>query len=86
MEKIHIHGNGVDQLTNVLSTDSNTSSVSLADQEALSKESEQSSSGELYTVLQAAIETGLIIVGLMFVALLLPHQAGADGWPRYQDD
>ena len=84
MAKTRIHGDGLDQLTNAPYTDSDTSSVSLTDQEALSKESEQSSSGELYTVLQAAIETGLIIVGLMFIALLLPRQAGADGWPRYQ--
>ncbi len=84
MAKTHIHGDGLDQLTDAPCTDSDTSSVSLTDQEALSKESEQSSSGELYTVLQAAIETGLIIIGLMFIALLLPRQAGADGWPRYQ--
>jgi hypothetical protein len=33
----------------------------------------------------AAIETGLIIVGLLYIFLLLPRNTGGDGWVRYQD-
>jgi len=48
-------------------------------------ENERLYSGNSYAVLQAGIETGLIIVGLIFVALLLPCQTGFDGGKRYQD-
>ena len=65
--------------------DGNTSTDLLGDQEALSKESEQISSGYQYALLQAAVETGLIIVGLLLVALLLPRQMGWDGALRYDD-
>jgi len=85
MRKTHIDGNGLDQLTNTPSTKSDTRSLSLSDQQASPRESEPSSSGELSTVLQAAIETGLIIVGLLYVALLLPRQISGDGRHRYQD-
>ncbi|HEX3643545.1 MAG TPA: hypothetical protein VHV10_19840, partial [Ktedonobacteraceae bacterium] len=57
----------------------------LSDQEASPRESKPSSSGKLYPILQAAFETGLIIVGLLYVALLLPRQLGVDGEERYKD-
>jgi hypothetical protein len=85
MRKTHIDGNEFDQLTNVQCRDNHTSSVSLSNQQASPRESEQSSSGELSVVLQAAIETGLIIVGLLFVALLLPRPILGDGQTRYRD-
>jgi hypothetical protein len=65
--------------------ENSTSTDFLIDQEASSKGSEQSSSGHDSTLLLAAIETGLIIVGLMFVVLLLPRQIGGDGTFRYND-
>ena len=85
MRKTHIDGNEFDQLTNVQCRDNHTSSVSLSNQQASPRESEQSSSGELSVVLLAAIETGLIIVGLLYVALLLPRQISGDGMTHYQD-
>src|SRR5437660_5383878 len=85
MRKTHIDGNEFDQLTNVQCRDNHTSSVSLSNQQASPRESEQSSSGELSVVLLAAIETGLIIVGLLFVALLLPRPILGDGQTRYRD-
>ena len=63
-------------MNNVSHVDGNTSTAFLSDQEALSKGSEQPSSSYQCALLQAAIETGLIIVGLLFVALLLPRQIG----------
>jgi len=85
MRKTHIDSNGLGQLTNVLCRDSHTSSVSSNDQQASSRESKRPSSGELSAVLQAAIETGLIIVGLLYVALLLPRPIVGDGQTRYRD-
>jgi hypothetical protein len=65
--------------------ENSTSAQSLIDQEVLPKGGEQFSSGQCSALLQAAIETGLIIVGLMFVILLLPRQIGGDGTFRYND-
>src|SRR5215469_4675586 len=84
MKKTHID-DGQDQLTNALSTESDTSSLSLSDQEASPREGQPSSSGELYPILQAAFETGLMIVGLLYIALLFPRQLGVDGEERYKD-
>jgi hypothetical protein len=75
----------LDQLTNVLPPASDTSSVSLSASHISSVKCSLSSSNELLTVLQAAFDTGLIIVGLLFIALLLPFQLGNDGTKRYQD-
>ena len=72
-------------MINAPRTDDNTSYTSLSNQETSPRENEQPSSGEFYAVLQAAIETGLIIVGLLLVVLLLPRDTGGDGWARYQD-
>jgi len=85
MGKTSIDGDGPDELTHAQCRDSDTSSIPSSDQKTSSKESEQLSSGELSAVLQAEIETGLIIVGLIFVALLLPHPIRGDGEVRYQD-
>jgi len=85
MRKTHINGDGLDQLTNTASTASDTNSLSLSDQQTSLRENEPSSSGEVSAVLQAAIETGLIIVGLLYVALLLPRQISGDGMTHYQD-
>jgi hypothetical protein len=68
-----------------LPVNNSTSTKILCDEEASLRASQQASSSELYSVLQAAIETGLILVGLMFIALLLPRQAGWDGILRYDD-
>lgn len=35
--------------------------------------------------ISAAIETSLIIVGMLYIFLLLPRDTGGDGWARYQD-
>src|SRR5205807_2106286 len=85
MEKTHIDGDQLNQWTNAPSTESDTSAVPSNNQEASSKKSKQLSSGELYAVLQADIETGLMIVGLILAALLLPHPISGDGGARYQD-
>ena len=85
MKKTHIHDNEPDQLTKTPFTESNTSSVSPSDQKTSPKEVKPSSSGELYAVLQAAFETGLMIVGLLYVALLLPRTLGVDGTRRYNN-
>src|SRR5437879_7414755 len=85
MRKTHINDDGQDQLTNIPSTESDTSSLSTSDQQASPRENKPSSSGKLFAVLQAAIETGLIIVGLLLVALFLPRQISGDGMTRYQD-
>jgi hypothetical protein len=57
--------------------------ISFTDHQAPSKESTPSSSSELYALVQAAIETGLIVVGLMFIALLLPRIIVGDARERY---
>src|SRR5437899_8456643 len=85
MRKTHINDDGQDQLTNTPSTESDTSSLSPSDQQASPRENEPSSSGKVFAVLQATIETGLIIVGLLYVALLLPRQISGDGMTHYQD-
>ena len=73
------------QLTNAPHTDNSTSHVFLNNQETSLRESKQPCLGGLYAVLQAATETGLIIVGLLYIALLLPRNTGGDGALRYQD-
>ena len=40
---------------------------------------------EKNTPISAAIETSLIIVGMLYIFLLLPRDTGGDGWARYQD-
>src|ERR1700730_8416783 len=85
MEKTYLDGDQLNQLTNAPSTESDTSSVSSNHQEASSKKRKPLSYGELFAVLQAAIETGLMIVGLLYIALLLPRQISGDGMTRYQD-
>src|SRR4051794_8592789 len=65
--------------------DDSASPVSLTDQWASPNENERPSLGNIYAVLQAGFETGLMIVGLLFVALLLSRQTGFDGGKRYQD-
>ncbi|HWS83047.1 MAG TPA: hypothetical protein VN207_02175 [Ktedonobacteraceae bacterium] len=73
------------QLTNAPRTDDNTSHVSFSNQETSPRENEQPSSDKLYAALQGSLETGLIVVGLLLVALLLPRDTGGDGALRYQD-
>jgi len=85
MSKIYIYHDEQDQLPNALCTESTTSSISLSDQQASPREYQPSSSGKLSPVLQAAVETGLIIVGLLYIALFLPHQIAGDGVQRYKD-
>src|SRR2546421_6931785 len=77
--------NDLNHFTNASIADSDTSSVSSSDQEASTTESEPSSSSKLCTVVQAPLETSLIIVGLLLIALQLPHPLGTDGKHRYQD-
>ena len=72
-------------MKNVSDVDNSTSTEFRSDQEASSREKKQSCSHDFSALLQAAIETGLIIVGLLFVALLLPRQLGGDGTFRYND-
>ena len=74
----------LDQLTNAR-TDDSTSHVSLGNQETTPRKHKQISSGELYAMVQAALETSLIIVGLLLVTLQLPHRLGDDGMRRYED-
>src|SRR3954447_22148983 len=85
MSKTHRDSDGLDQSMNAPSTDNDTSSFSLSDPQASPRDSEPFSSSELSTVLQAAIETSLMIVGLLYVALLLPRQISGDGRHRYRD-
>jgi len=74
-----------DQLPETSYRDSDPSYTSLSNQETSPRENEQPSSDKPYTALQGSLETGLIIVGLLLVALLLPRDTGGDGWARYQD-
>jgi hypothetical protein len=81
MDETYIDNDGLDQLTNV---ESDASSVSPSNPQNSPSKRNSSSSSELLTVLQAAFDTGLIIVGLLFASLLLPFQLSGDGFKRYQ--
>ncbi len=85
MPNSQLHCNRLKQLSHAFSIDDTINAVSLNDQETSTQESKQPSSRNHIAVVQAAIETALIIIGLMAVALLLPRQTGPDGSKRYQD-
>ncbi|HEY4033409.1 MAG TPA: hypothetical protein VGL94_05535 [Ktedonobacteraceae bacterium] len=85
MAKISIHGHESDQPTNTPFTDNDTSSVLPSELETSPKECEPPSSENHHAGLQAAIETALIMVSLILVALLLPRAKGPDGISRYKD-
>src|SRR2546421_1928317 len=85
MTKTHIDSDRRDQLRNASSTESDTNSLFLSAQQTSPRENKPSSSDKLYPILQAAFETGLMIVGLLYVALFLPRQLGVDGEERYKD-
>jgi hypothetical protein len=55
-------------LTNVSHTDSGISSVSHSDQQVSLKECESFSSGKLLAMLQATLETSLVVAGLLHLA------------------
>src|SRR5437588_5731368 len=85
MKNLQIHFSRLYQLTHAPHKDDSTSHASFSNQETSPRESGQPSSDKPYAALQAAIETGLMIVGLLYIALLLPRDTGGDGWARYQD-
>jgi hypothetical protein len=68
-------------MSNITSEETSPSTELLVDQES----GQQVSPLKPYPMLLAAIETTLIIIGLLGIWLLLPFQAGADGKTRYND-
>jgi len=60
-------------------TEKSTHSISAEEKDEIAPGTKKGS------ITTAIIETSLIIVGLLYIFLLLPRNAGGDGWIRYQD-
>jgi hypothetical protein len=72
-------------LKNILYADSGISSVPHSNQQVSLRERESLSSGKLSAMLQATLETSLIVAGLLLITMQLPHVAGNDGIIRYRE-
>ena len=72
-------------MANVSHTDSCISSVSHSDQQGSLIERDSPSAGKLLAMLQATLETSLIVAGLLLITLQLPHGTGEDGTRRYHE-
>jgi hypothetical protein len=60
--------------------------TSISDLQDIEKEKASVSESQTpLALIQAAVEIGLIIGGLLYIYLLLPRSTGGDGWFRYQD-